>query len=197
MLGQIKKSVEKIFPSFSRRLYYGIKTIRYSGDKYFCPICEKGFSKFLTGPDRSRKNSKCPKCGSLERQRLLWLYLVNKLDIKNRKINLLNIAPDYATQSALKRLKNITYTSVDLNSPLAINKNDITNLELNDNSFDAVLCYHVLEHVENDKKAMSEILRVLRPDGWAILQSPVETDRANTFEDSSITTPQERLRIFG
>ena len=193
----IKKFVEKTSSGFSRKVFYKFSSIRYRGEKYFCPICERGFSKFLTGPDKSRKNSKCPGCGSLERQRLLWLYLVNKLEIKNRKIKFLYIAPDYATQTSLKRLKNISYTSVDLNSPLAIKKNDITNLEFKDNSFDAIICYHVLEHVENDRKALSEIFRVLKPDGWAILQSPVETDRAITFEDLTITTPHERKRIFG
>ncbi|MDP2362954.1 MAG: methyltransferase domain-containing protein [Ignavibacteria bacterium] len=194
---KIKKYVDKVFPNFSRKVFYKANSIRYRGDKYFCPICEKGFSKFLTGPDITRKYLKCPGCGSLERQRLLWLYLVNKLEIKNQKINLLNIAPDYATQTALQRLKNIYYYSVDLNSPLAIKKNDITNLEFKDNYFDAIICYHVLEHVENDRKALSEMLRVLKPNGWAILQSPIEIDRATTFEDHTITKPQERKRIFG
>jgi len=194
---QIKYLVRKVFPSFSRKIFYSFNTIRYRGEKYFCPICEKGFSKFLTGPDETRKNSKCPGCGSLERQRLLWLYLVNKLEIKNKKIQLLNIAPDYAMQTELKKLENISYTSVDLDSPLAMKKNDITNLEFKDNYFDAILCYHVLEHVENDRKALSEMLRVLKPSGWAILQSPVEIDRAITFEDNSVTIPQERKRAFG
>ncbi len=197
MYVQIKKFIEKIFPNFSRKIFYKINSIRFKGDKNHCPLCEKGFSKFLTGPDKSRINSKCPGCGSLERQRLLWLYLTNKLEIKNRKINLLNIAPDYATQNALKRLKNITYTSVDLNSSLAMKKNDITNLEFNDTQFDAIICYHVLEHIENDRKALSELHRVLKPGGWAILQSPVDTDRAVSFEDSNVFAPEERKKLFG
>jgi SAM-dependent methyltransferase len=194
---QIKRSIEKTFPNFSRKIFYKINSIRFKGDKNYCPLCEKGFSKFLTGPDKSGENSKCPGCGSLERQRLLWLYLTNKLQIKNRKIKLLNVAPDYATQTALQRLINISYTSVDLNSSLAMKKNDITNLEFCDNHFDAIICYHVLEHIEDDRKALSELHRVLNPGGWAILQSPVDADRAVTFEDSNVLAPEERKRLFG
>ena len=197
MLVQIKKSIEKIFPGFSRKIYYSISIIKYRGEKYFCPICKKGFSKFLTGPNKSRINSKCPGCGSLERQRLLWLYLTSKLEIKNQKINPLNVAPDYATQTALQRLKNISYTSVDLNSSLAMKKNDITNLEFRDSYFDAIICYHVLEHIENDRKALSELHRVLKPGGWAILQSPVDIDMTVTFEDSNVITAKERKKLFG
>jgi SAM-dependent methyltransferase len=194
---QIKKFIEKIFPYFSRKIFYKINTIRFKGEKNYCPLCEKGFSKFLTGPDKSRKNSKCPGCGSLERQRLLWLYLTKKLEITNQKINLLNIAPDYATQTALQRLKNISYTSVDLNSSLAMKKNDITNLEFRDGQFDAIICYHVLEHIENDGKALSELHRVLKPGGWAILQTPIEENREKTFEDFSIKSARERIKYFG
>lgn len=197
MLDQIKKFVHKIFPSFSRKIFYKINSIRYLGNKHFCPICEKGFSSFLVGPDKSRENSKCPGCGSLERQRLLWLYLVNELKIKNEKINLLNIAPDYAIQTKLKKLKNICYTSIDLNSDLAMQKADITNLKFNDNSFNAVLCYHVLEHVEDDRKAISEIFRVLKVDGWAVLQSPIDESREITFENFTVKSPQERKQVFG
>lgn len=197
MLNQIKKSAHKIFPGFSRKFFYQINSIRYSGNKHFCPICEKGFSGFLVGPDKSRENSKCPGCGSLERQRLLWLYLVNERKIKNEKINLLNIAPDYAIQTKLKKLKNISYTSIDIESELATQKADITNLKFSDNSFDVVLCYHVLEHVGDDQKAISEIFRVLKSDGWAILQSPINENREFTFEDFTVKTPQERKRVFG
>ena len=193
----IKNLVKKIFPSFSRKIFYGFNIIRYRGEKYFCPICKKGFSSFLTGPDETRKNSKCPGCGSLERQRLLWLYLVDERNIKNEKINLLNIAPDYAIQTKLKQLKNISYTSIDIESELAAQKADITNLKFNDNSFNAILCYHVLEHVEDDRKAISEIFRVLKADGWAVLQSPIEENREITFEDFAVKSPQERKQVFG
>lgn len=193
----IKEISSRYFPVFSRDIYYKINRIKYRGDKYYCPICEKSFSSFLSGPDNSRKNSKCPGCGSLERHRLLWLYLRDKLQIEKQKISLLNIAPDYAVQERLKTLKNISYVSVDLNSYLAMQKQDLTELSFADNFFDAIICYHVLEHVENDKKAIKEIFRVLKPKGWAIIQTPIDKNREKTFEDFSITSPEDRKRVFG
>ena len=197
MYKQIKKLTSKIFPNFSRAIYYRFNIIRYKGNKYFCPVCENGFNKFLPGPDKLRLNSKCPGCGSLERQRLLWLYLKNMVQIDKHNIKLLNIAPDYATQKKMKKLNNLSYVSIDLNSELASEKQDITRLNFSDNSFDAILCYHVLEHVADDKKAMKELFRVLKSEGWAIIQTPYEKNRKITFEDFSITSPKEREEVFG
>lgn len=197
MFTRIKIFIQKNFPNSSRNIYYKINSLRYLGNKYYCPICEKGFQNFLEGPDETRSNSKCPGCGSLERQRLLWLYLVNEIKIRSKKITLLNIAPDFAIQTKLKALKNINYTSIDIDSSLAMQKADITNLEFRDNSFNAILCYHVLEHVEDDRKALGEIFRVLKHDGWAILQSPIDMDREFTFEDFTVKSPNERKKIFG
>lgn len=193
----IKKFALKYFPDISRNIYHRINLIKYRGNKYYCPVCEKSFNQFLSGPDESRKNSKCPGCGSLERHRLLWLYLKDKIQIEKQNVSLLNIAPDYAIQSRLKRLKNINYLSIDLDSDLAMEKQDLTRLSFTDNSFDAILCYHVLEHVEDDKKAMKELFRVLKPAGWAIIQTPIEKNREKTFEDFSITSPEERKKVFG
>jgi SAM-dependent methyltransferase len=150
----------------------------------------------MPGPNR-RGNAKCPGCGSLERHRLLWLYLENELNISTSKIKLLNIAPDYAIQTKLRKVKNVDYTSIDLESPIADQRSDITKLYFSNSIFDAVICYHVLEHIEEDIKALAEIYRVLKPGGWAILQSPIDFDREHTFEDFSITSPEERERIFG
>jgi SAM-dependent methyltransferase len=197
MFEKIKIGIQKYFPNSSRKSYYKISSIRYSGNKYFCPICEKGFSKFLKGPGSTRENSRCPGCGSLERQRLLWLYLLNEIKIKERNITLLYIAPDFALQTKLKKLNNINYTSIDLDSSLAMQKTDITNLDFSDNSFNAIICYHVLEHVEDDRKALSEIFRILKSNGWAILQSPVDLSREITFEDDTIKLSKEREKAFG
>jgi SAM-dependent methyltransferase len=197
MIIHVKKFVVNNFPLSSRKIYHTVNKFIYRGKKYYCPICERGFRRFLPGPDKIKNNSKCPGCSSLERHRLLWLYLKDEMNIFNSKIKLLNIAPDYATQNKLKKLVNINYTSVDLDSHLAMQKADLTNLPFEENMFNAIICYHVLEHIEDDSKAMSEILRVLRPGGWAILQSPIDTNREKTFEDFKITSPQERKKIFG
>ena len=110
---------------------------------------------------------------------------------------MLNISPDYATQVKLKSLANINYTSIDLKSPLAMYNEDLTNLSFEDDTFEAILCYHVLEHIENDLKAIFELYRILKPGGWAILQSPIDIEREKTYEDFTITTKAERKKVFG
>jgi len=197
MLRLIKKFLSNNFPESSKRIYHTFNKIIYKGDKYFCPVCERSYKKFLPAGENLTGNSKCPGCSSLERQRLLWLYLTKKLKIQNQKIRLLNIAPDFAIQNKLKSLSNIDYLSIDLSSKLAMQNEDLTNLSFADNSFDAILCYHVLEHIIDDKKAMSELYRILKPGGWAIIQTPIEYNRDTTFEDFNITTPGERKKLFG
>lgn len=197
MLRIIKQFLSNIFPGSSREIYHSFNKIIYNGDKYFCPICERSYKRFLPAGVNLEGNSKCPGCSSLERQRLLWLYLTTKLKIDVEKIKLLNIAPDLAIQNKLKSLSNINYLSIDLNSNIAMQNEDLTNLSFEDNSFDAILCYHVLEHIIDDKKAMSELYRILKPNGWAIIQTPIENGREKTFEDFNITTSEERKKIFG
>lgn len=197
MINSLKNFVVKHFPVGSRKVYHTLNNFLYKGNNYYCPICEKGYKRFLPGGDNLFGNSKCPGCSSLERQRLLWVYLTRELKIQNENIRLLNIAPDLAIQSKLIKLSHMDYVSVDIESPLAMYKADITKLVFTNNSFDAILCYHVLEHIEDDRKAMAELYRVLKPGGWAILQTPIENDREKTFEDFSITSPQERKKVFG
>jgi len=197
MLKSLKDLAVNSFPVSSRKIYHTLNKFLYKGNNYYCPICEKGYSRFLPGPENIRSNSKCPGCSSLERHRLLWRYLKSEQNILASKINLLNISPDYATQTKLKGLSNINYTSIDLKSPLAMYNEDLTNLSFKDNSFDAILCYHVLEHIEDDLKAIFELYRILKPGGWAILQSPIDIEREKTYEDFTITTPAERKKVFG
>jgi SAM-dependent methyltransferase len=197
MLKKLKYLVANNFPVISRKTYHTFTGFLYKGNKYYCPICETDYNRFLPGPENIRSNSKCPGCSSLERHRLLWLYLTSELKIASSEIKLLNIAPDYATQTKIRTLTNVDYTSVDLESPLATHKEDLTKLNFKDNVFDAILCYHVLEHIEDDKKAISELFRVLKPSGWAILQTPIDEDREHTFEDFTISSPAERKIFFG
>jgi len=197
----LKKTVNKIipksfYPTF-RKIYYIAARLIHKGNIVYCPVCERTYKRFLPGVDNKRSNVKCPGCGTLERHRLLWLYLAKKLAISELQLDLLDIAPDQAIQSKLKKLSNIKYTAVDLYSPLADKKMDLTNLSFDNESFDAVICYHVLEHIVDDIKAMKEIFRVLKTGGWAILQSPVDLNREITYEDFSIKTQEGRLKAFG
>jgi predicted SAM-dependent methyltransferase len=165
-----------------------------------CPLCNwKGdeFLPFGVKPSKPRKNAMCPKCGSLERHRLYYLYLnLRKIIDPNKKLNVLHFAPENIITFAFRSFENINYLSADINPGSAMVKEDITNISFDDNSFDIVFCSHVLEHIEDDIKAMKEIHRILKPDGFAILQVPI-ADMDKTFEDFTITDPNEREKVFG
>ncbi|WP_136466375.1 class I SAM-dependent methyltransferase [Flagellimonas onchidii] len=168
------------------------------GNKYVDPIDGKSFRKFLPyGYENPRENVLSPSTLSLERHRLLWLFLKNETDFFTKKLNLLHFAPEQAFYKRFKKLKNINYTTTDLNSPLADVKADICNLPFDNDSFDVILCNHVLEHIPDDTKAMQELFRVLKPSGWGVFQIPQDLKRDKTFEDDSITDKKERAKIFG
>lgn len=170
----------------------------YRGDRYTDPIDGKSFSSFLPyGYGNVRENVLSPSTLSLERHRLLWLYLNRETDLLTRSQSLLHVAPEQCFYNRFRESEHITYTTTDLLSPLADVKADICNLPFPDNSYDFILCNHVLEHIPDDFKAMQELYRVLKPGGMAILQIPLENDRALTFEDNTITDRDERARIFG
>ena len=168
------------------------------GDNYTDPIDGKRFRRFLPyGYENPRENVLSPSTLSLERHRLLWLYLKNETDFFSTSHKVLHFAPEQAFFKKFKNLSLLDYTTTDLNSPLADVSADICALPFQDNSFDIILCNHVLEHIPDDIKAMSELYRVLKPSGWGIFQIPQDLKRDLTFEDDSITDRKERAEIFG
>ena len=168
------------------------------GNKYTDPIDGKRFKWFLPyGYGTQRNNVLSPSTLSLERHRLFWLYLKNETDFFRADNRVLHFAPEQAFYKRFRKMKNLDYVTTDLNSPLADVKADICNLPFEDNSFDVILCNHVLEHIPDDKKAMQELYRVLRPGGFGIFQIPQDLRREQTFEDNSITDKKERAKIFG
>ena len=168
------------------------------GTTHTDPIDGKSYRKFLPyGYHKSRVGVLAPGTLSLERHRLLWLYLKRETHFFTNPIKLLHMAPEQAFYKRFKRLKNIDYTTADLYSPLAMVKADLCKLPFEDNSFDVILCNHVLEHIPDHKTAMKELYRVMKPGGWGIFQIPQDLSRAKTFEDHSITEPKERAAIFG
>lgn len=174
-------------------------SILYAGSNVICPVCQGRFRKFLPyGRLNPRPNALCPKCQALERHRLIWLYLQERTDFFKKPIDVLHIAPEACFIKPLEKLHGNRYITADIESPLAKVKMDIHQIPFEDNSFDAVLCNHVLEHVDNDIQAMSEIARVLKPGGFAILQVPFFHPIPNvTFEDFKITDPRGREKAFG
>lgn len=174
-------------------------TLTYAGKKVMCPVCEKSFRKFLPyGRIHPRENALCPNCLALERHRLLWLYLKEKTDFFSGQKAVLHIAPEVCFMKHFEKLHGDQYITADIESPLAKVKMDIHHMPFEDNRFDVVLCNHVLEHVQDDRQALKEIHRVLKPGGFAILQIPFfEPVPDTTFEDNTITDPKEREKIFG
>ncbi|MDD5149615.1 MAG: methyltransferase domain-containing protein [Flavobacterium sp.] len=185
------------------RLSYAVRPVlalALKGSKFTDPIDGKSFSMFLPyGYGKQRNNALSPSTLSLERHRLLWLYLKNETDFFTSEIKkkVLHFAPEQAFYKLFRNQKNIDYTTTDLFSPLADVKADICNLPFEDNSYNIIFCNHVLEHIPDDTKAMQELFRVLKPGGMAILQIPQDLSRVTTFADDSITDQKERAEIFG
>lgn len=168
------------------------------GSTYTDPIDGKSYRRFLPyGYAKVRENVLAPGTLSLERHRLFWLYLKNETTFFSAPLRVLHFAPEQAFVQKFKKQKNLTYTTTDLNSPIADVKADICDLPFKDNSFDFIICNHVLEHIPDDTKAMQELYRVLAPAGTAIVQVPYDAKREITFEDNTITDQSERTRIFG
>ena len=171
--------------------------IFFKGTKFTDPINNKSYSYFFPyGYNKQRKNALCPGTFSLERHRLLWLYLKKETDFFNSNNKILHFAPEQCFHKFFKSFfKN--YTTTDLNSPIVDIKADICNLPFNDNSYDYILCNHVLEHIYDDEKAMKEIFRVLNKNGIAILQVPIDIKSNLTREGRDINDKEVRSKLFG
>lgn len=160
-----------------------------------CPLCESAVEAFLPFGLTKRVNAKCPNCGALERHRLFWCYVkafTNLFD-GNPK-SLLHVAPEQILADKLLAIPGVDYLSADLDSPRAMVKMDLTDIQYPEGTWDVILCSHVLEHIPDDRKAMSEMYRTLKPGGWLIVQVPTYGD--TTYEDWSITTEEGRLAAF-
>lgn len=170
----------------------------FKGTTYTDPIDGKSFRKLLPyGYGKQRLNALSPSTLSLERHRLIWLYLKNETDFFTTEKKVLHIAPEQCFLKLFKAQTNLNYITADLYSPIADVKADICNLPFEENQFDVVFCNHVLEHIEDDKKAMSELYRVLKPNGMGIFQIPQDLKLETTYEDFSITSEEERKKHFG
>ena len=179
---------------FLRPLIY----LFFKGNKFTDPIDGKSYRKFLPyGYGKQRENALSPGTLSLERHRQMWLYLKNETDFFTQNYKVLHIAPEQEFLRKFKKMKNLDYTSADLFSPIVDVKADILDLPFEDESFDVIFCNHVLEHIIDDKKAMSELYRVMKKGGWGILQVPMKNSLEKTYEDFTITDPKERQKHFG
>ena len=184
-----------------QKIYHTVfLSVWYWGNAHYCPICKSHLRRFLTTgtPLHLRVNTMCPVCVSEKRHRLAWLFLNQETDLfLLPKKRMLHVAPEFCFEGVFSRHAAIEYISVDLASPAAMLKMDLTDMYFTDNTFDVIYASHILEHIEDDRKAMRELYRVLKPGGWAILQVPIEPEREATYEDPAIRSPEARERAFG
>lgn len=188
----VKKAIPKRYYNSLLSVYFRLRSVFYHGKKVTCPICENSFRKFLHNP-----TGQCPKCGSGGRHRTLFLFLQRKTNFFTAKLKVLHFAPEHCFYKLFKSFENIEYLSADLNSSRAMEKIDITNINYPNDSFDVILSSHVLEHIDNDHLAMTELNRIQRINGWSIHLVPIDYSRTITYEDPEIDTPSKRLNIYG
>ena len=188
-----KRALHQVGASVLYRTPASWRKRAFQGEQHVCPICESEVSAFL--PISRPYHAYCPVCQSLQRHRMVWLFMQQRGIISGQAQHFLHIAPEPALARQFMKMSSLTYLSADLFDKNAMVQMDICNIQYPDASFDIIYCSHVLEHVPDDRKALSEFRRVLKPDGVAIILVPITA--AETFEDPSITDPSERERVFG
>jgi SAM-dependent methyltransferase len=200
MFATAKKAMKCLTPKFVRRFLQtrSGRRLRHFGFAHYCPICRSHLGSFVDyGRCHILKAEECPVCGSHRRHRLIWIYFHDRFRLpEGPQFSLLHVAPEPDLTRYFREQPSVEYLSADIASPLAMVKMDLTAIPYPGDSFDAIYCSHVLEHIPDDRKAMAELHRVLKPGGWAILQVPLDATRAETVEDPSITDPDERERVF-
>lgn len=202
---------ERVLPkSIFRTLSREYMKWKYRGKRLECPICGHSFEHFLPGgfdfpvlKDLDvigagfREEVRCPHCDSNDRERLVYLFLRSRAQLYTNGGSIFHVAPEKSLQRFLKKIPRINHISVDINSPHADQVMDIRKIEYPDETFDVVICNHVLEHIPEDDIAMKELFRVLKHQGFAIIQVPIARGIEKTIEDPSVTEPRERERLFG
>ena len=169
----------------------------YAGSSFEDPIVGKSYRKLLPyGRVRSRENALAPHTLSLERHRAIWVFLKARTSFFDSPMRMLHLAPEYCFMHRFKALNHLEYVTADLNSPWADHHFDCHDIPFEDNSFDALMANHLLEHVADDRRVMSEFVRVLKPGGWAVLQVPINHKDGDTAEDPNVTDPMERERLY-
>ena len=171
----------------------------YKGNNVTCPVCGKSYRKFLSygSSVAHRENVLCPYDLTLERHRAIWLYLNRKTDFFTKPdLTMMHIAPEQCFLDKFKKQENLKYTTGDLVSPIADLHFDLHAIPLEDNQYEVIFCNHVMEHVKNDLQCMKELYRIMKPGGWGIMQVPIDASRNETYEDWSITSPEEREKHF-
>jgi SAM-dependent methyltransferase len=218
LVQKIKTRAKQLIPERYRLLRYELlEKLRYYpelifslGSRLECPFCGGHFRRFRpAGFDYPVLKEKrvvgasyhlddvCPRCMSNARERLVYLYLKTRNSLFTEPLRILHVAPEPNIARVLSAQANLKYVTADLFEPDVMTRFDVMNFPFADCTFDVVICNHVLEHVSNDRAAMAEILRVLKPEGWALLQVPIALALKKTIEDPAAKTEADRIRVFG
>ncbi len=179
--------------------FLALRAAWYRGRSHECPCCGTSARAFVAGGGswRRRERGYCPRCNAKARHRRIWLHLERHTDLGRVPLKFLHVAPHYSMGRRISKTAGVEYTAIDLEPlPFVTQVADVTDLPFDADRFDAVLCVHVLEHVEDDKRAISELARVLRPGGWALFSFPLDLG-APTYEDPSIVGAKARAAAFG
>jgi Methylase involved in ubiquinone/menaquinone biosynthesis len=198
----MKQLYRQLFPERlrikSRLLFCKLTSVFNAGSRYSCNCCNKSFWKFKSKGNglNLRQNAECPYCTSLERIRNLLFYLQNETGVFTEPARLLHFAPEWALLPWFKKAKNLDYISADINPNVADRKVDITDIPFPDAHFDYILCFHVLGHIFDEKKAIKELFRVLKPNGIALVGTLIDRSRQTTLEKADADTAEERLKLY-
>jgi hypothetical protein len=196
----LKKLYQYIIPQSVRAnvhiILWKVRSVSVIGNNVNCNCCNRSFSRFLDyGDYKKRKNAICPNCLSLERTRMLWHFLKDSKYLHKKSI--LHFAPFRVIEKKIKQIASVKYISGDIDPMLAMKKIDITNIEYKENSFDVILCSHVLSVVKDDKKAIKELYRILKPKGTLILQTYIYKKYEKTFENFNVKNDEDRYKTYG
>ena len=210
MVNSLRVLTDRLPERMRSRLRSTYARIAHFGFRFKCPFCKARVRAFLpfglpfavlkekhVVGSGIRQNALCPICFAIDRHRLLYLFLLNKTNIFTAPTKLLHVAPEPAVSEILRRLPNVDYLSADLCPKNVMVAMDITAIQYPNENFNAIICNHVLGNVGDDRRAFSEIMRTLKPGGWAILQVPIARKLKQTYEDFSITTQADREQAFG
>jgi len=193
MYNSVKSIARRVIPgrllAEYEYLLRGIVAIRYRGNRHRCNICGYGLRAFV---ELNEDEHLCPRCGSSSRARRLYVILENEV---NSEEKILHFSPPGAIRRAYESRSDIQYITTDYAGEFAADKCiDITDIDESDNMYDRIICYHVLEHIEEDRKAMMELFRILKPGGSCFIQTPFSEEM---YEDELIIASEERLIHFG
>jgi len=215
---KIKARAKRLVPERYRLLRYELfEKLRYYpellfslGSRLECPFCQGRFRRFRPAgfnyPVLKEKqvvgapyhlDDVCPRCMSHARERLAYLYLKTRTSLFTKRLRVLHVAPEPNISRVLGQEPNLKYVTADLFEPKVMTRFDLMSLPFPDDTFDVVICNHVLEHVSDDRVAMAELHRVLKAEGWALLQVPIAMALDRTIEDPTATSPGDRIRVFG